>query len=71
METLKNHDCIADMNLSGTRIRVGTYDSERSSKPSVWIQTDENPEPIYMKTSEAGVLISALMAATDLIEEGY
>ena len=70
MERSKDHSAVARTTVSGTDIDIGTYDSRSSSAPSVWVQTEDNPEPIYMKTAEAKLLIAALTAAVDYIEQG-
>lgn len=70
MERSKDHIAVARTTVSGTDIDIGTYDSRSSSTPSVWLQTEDNPEPIYMKAAEAKLIIAALIAAVDYIEEG-
>lgn len=69
-ESTKDHNDIAKLTLSGTDIRVGTYDSSRSTEPSVYIQTEDDPEPVYIKVAEARVLRAALGAAIDYITKG-
>jgi len=66
----KDHTTIAKLVLSGAELDVGEYDSDRSSEPSVFIQTEDNAEPIYIKVAEAQLLAAALKAAIDHISRG-
>lgn len=54
-------DQIALLMLSGTEVKVGV--SHHKTGDSIWIQTDENPEPVYMRVAEAKLFIAALEAA--------
>ena len=67
---MTDHNQIADLLLSGIAIQVGTYDSVRSTEPSVYFKTEENAEQVYIKVAEAKLLIAALETAVDYIVKG-
>lgn len=70
MERSKDHATVAALTLSGTKIDVGEYDSRASEKVSIWLQTEADPEPVYIKVAEARLLVAALEAAIDHITKG-
>lgn len=70
MDIPLQHSCIARLTLSGTDVNVGSHDSGTASPPSVWFQTEDNPEIVYIKVAEAKLLIASLAAAISDIEEG-
>lgn len=49
------------MELSGSTVMVGTLNEAEGH--AVFIQTDENPEPVFMSVVETRLLIAGLNAA--------
>lgn len=52
---------IARLKLSGTVLKVGVEHHDKGS--SVWFQTDDLPEPVYISPMEAELFIVSLQAA--------
>ena len=55
-----SHSDVAKINVSGSDIRIGVYEHDDLS---VYIQTEDNAEPIYMNTHEAELFVAAIQAA--------
>lgn len=58
----EEHETLADLMLSGENILVGRLHDDDSS--SVWIQTTENVEPIYLSKADVTLLRAALKLAS-------
>ena len=67
MENDPNTHTVATLALSGSIVHIGSYNHHQGS--SVWFKTEENPEPIYLKTVEARLLIAAFKAAISELKE--
>lgn len=63
------HPTLATMQLSGSTIRIGTSPRPNPKENSIWIDSDENAEPIYISPTEAKLFIASLSAAIELAEE--
>jgi hypothetical protein len=61
-EQHQDHEDLATLHISGTDLRIG-ISSHKGEESSVYIQTDESPEPTYMNTFEALMIVAALEAA--------
>lgn len=59
---------IADLNLSASEVQVGFCNDGREEVPSLWLQTEDNSEPIYMSVAGCKMLIAALSACVDAAE---
>jgi hypothetical protein len=57
------------LNLSGTSTVVGSMQEKNPRDDSVFLQTDENPEPIFMSPMEARMLIANLQSAVAELEK--
>lgn len=57
------------LNLSGTSTVVGSMQEKNPRDDSVFLQTDENPEPIFMSPMEARMLIATLQTAIDELDK--
>lgn len=60
---------VATMQLSGTHVRVGFTTDRNPAEQAVWIDSDEQGEPIYISPSEARVLITVLELAIERTKE--
>lgn len=65
----KEHTLAAAMQLSGTCVLVGSLQEENPNSDAVFLQTDENLEPMYLNKAEARLLIAALETAIHELEE--
>ena len=61
LEKRKDHKIKATLDLSGTTVKVGAYSHHQGD--SLFIDTDEQGEPIYFSVAEADLLIAALNAS--------
>lgn len=57
------------LNLSGTTTLVGSMQAKNPQEDSIFLQTDENPEPVFMSPMEARMLIATLQSAVAELEK--
>lgn len=62
----ETHTVVAQMDLSGETVLVGVY--SHNAGESVYFKTEDNPEPIYISTSETFLFTAALQAAMERID---
>lgn len=63
------HQTVATMRLSGTDVRVGAAQRPNPAENSVWLDSDEQVEAVWMSASEARLLVAALTLAIEMAEE--
>ena len=61
LEQRRDHKIKGILDLSGTTLKVGVYRHHQGD--SLFIDTDEQVEPIYFSVAEADLLIAALNAS--------